>query len=81
MRILKFIIIIILLSFITSCDNEFYCHNDKGIVVNIQKDVNGNEVTILLIKDSTQNSVNTYITFLTHNQYNINDTIYFVNLK
>ena len=44
-------------------------------------DVNGNEVTILLIKDSTQNSVNTYITFLTHNQYNINDTIYFVNLK
>ena len=62
-------------------DNKYDENNDKGIVVNIQKDVNGNEVTILLIKDSTQNSVNTYITFLTHNQYNINDTIYFVNLK
>lgn len=81
MKILKFSIIAVLLSFMTSCDYKFYCNNDTGVVVNIQKDVNGNEVTILLIKDSTQNSVNTYITFLTHKEYNINDTIYFTNLK
>ena len=80
MRILKFSIITILLSFMTSCDNKFYCHNDRGIVVNVRKNVNRNEVTILLIEDSTiQNYVNTYVTFLTHKQYNINDTIYFTN--
>ncbi len=38
-----------------------------------------NEVTILLIKDSSQNTINTYVTFLTHKQYNINDTVYFTN--
>lgn len=80
MRILKFSIIAILLSFVTSCDNKFYCHNDRGIVVNVRKDVNRNEVTILLIDDSTtQNYVNTYVTFPTHKQYNINDTVYFTN--
>ena len=80
MKILKFIIIITLL-LITSCvDNEFYILNDKGVVTNIRKDINGNLVTILLIEDSTiQNYVNTYVTFPTHKQYNINDTVYFTN--
>ena len=79
MRLLKFGIIITLL-LITSCvDNEFYILNDKGVVTNIQKDINGNQVTIMIIKDSTQNSINTYITFPTHKQYNINDTVYFTN--
>lgn len=79
MRILKFSIIAILLSFMISCDNRFYCHNDRGIVVNVRKGVNSNEVTILLIKDSSQNTINTYVTFPTHKQYNINDTVYFTN--
>ena len=79
MKIIKFSIIAILLSFMSSCDNRFYCHNDRGIVVNVQKDVNRNEITILLIKDSSQNTINTYVTFLTHKQYNINDTVYFTN--
>lgn len=35
MKIIKFSIIAILLSFMTSCDNRFYCHNDRGIVVNV----------------------------------------------
>lgn len=79
MRILKFSIIAILL-LITSCvDNEFYILNDKGVVTNIQKDINGNQVTIVIIKDSMQNSINTYITFPTYKQYNINDTVYFTN--
>lgn len=79
MKIIKFSIIAILLSFMTSCDNRFYCHNDRGIVVNVRKDVNRNEITILLIKDSSQNTINTYVTFLTYKQYNINDTVYFTN--
>lgn len=79
MKTLKFIIIITLL-LITSCvDNKFYILNDKGVVTNIQKDINGNQVTIMIIKDSTQNNINTYITFPTHKQYNINDTVYFTN--
>lgn len=49
MKIIKFSIIAILLSFMSSCDNRFYCHNDRGIVVNVRKDVNRNEITILLI--------------------------------
>lgn len=81
MRTLKFSIIAILLSFMTSCnDNKFYIDSDKGVVTNIQKDIDGNLVIILLIEDSTiQNYVNTYVTFPTHKQYNINDTVYFTN--
>lgn len=79
MKILKFSIIVILL-FITSCvDNKFYILNNKGVVTNIQKDKNGNQVTIMIIKDSTQSSINTYITFPTHKQYNIDDTVYLSN--
>lgn len=78
-RILKFSIIVILL-FMTSCaDNKFYIFNDKGVVTNIQKDIDGTQVTIMIIKDSMQNSINTYITFPTHKQYSINDTVYFTN--
>lgn len=80
MRILKFSIIAILLSFMISCDNKFHIDGDKGVVTNIQKDINSNLVTILLIEDSTiQNYVNTYVTFPTHKHYNINDTVYFTN--
>lgn len=77
MRILKFSIIAVLL-FMTSCvDNKFYIYNDKGVVINIKKDIEGNQVTIMISKGSKQNSVNTYITFPTHKHYNINDTVYF----
>lgn len=38
MKILIFSIIAILLSFMTSCDeNKYYIPNDKGVVVNIKK--------------------------------------------
>ena len=51
MRILKFGIIAILL-FMTSCVDDFYISNDKGVVINIQKDVDCNQVTIMIINDS-----------------------------
>lgn len=70
--------IIAVLLFMTSCIyNDFSICNDKGVVTNIQRDVDGNQVTIMIIKGSKQNSRDTYITFLTHKQYNINDTVYF----
>lgn len=50
MKILKFSVIAILLSFITSCDDRYYMPNDKGVVVAIQGMSNGNEVTIRIIK-------------------------------
>lgn len=78
MRILKFGIIAILL-FMTSCVDDFCISNDKGVVINIQKDINNNQVTIMIINDSVQNGINTCITFPTHKQYNINDTVYFTN--
>lgn len=79
MRISKFSIIATLLC-ITSCvDIKYYIPNDKGIVVGIQKDVNHNNVTIMLIKDSVQRNEDTYITFPTHKHYSINDTVYFTN--
>nr|DAL92879.1 MAG TPA: protein of unknown function (DUF4971) [Caudoviricetes sp.] len=78
MKILKFSIIAILL-FMTSCVDDFYISNDKGVVINIQKDVDCNQVTIMIINDSVQNGINTCITFPTHKQYSINDTVYFTN--
>lgn len=78
MKILKFSIIAILL-FMTSCVDDFYISNDKGVVINIQKDIDGNQVTIMIINDSVRNGINTCITFLTHKQYSINDTVYFTN--
>lgn len=82
MGILKFSIIAILLSFITSCDNDVACYipSDKGVVIGIQKVQNENEVTIMIIRNANQrdlSGIETYITFLTNKQYNINDTIYF----
>lgn len=81
MKILKFGIIAILLSFITSCDLEYYSNSDKGVVVRIEKVNYGNEVTIRMIKYLKRSDVDTYITFLTNKQYNINDTVYFTKLK
>lgn len=86
MRILKFGIIAILLPFMTSCggDTRYYVPNDKGVVVGIQKVQNDNEVTIMIIRNPKQRDlrgIDNYITFLTHKQYNINDTVYFTNLK
>lgn len=85
MRILKFSIIAILLSFMISCsDPRYYVPNDKGVVVGIQKVQNDNEVTIMIIRNPKQRDlrgIDNYITFLTHKQYNINDTVYFTNLK
>ena len=78
MKILKFSIIAILL-FMTSYVDDFYISNDKGVVINIQKDVDGNQATIMIINDSVRNGINTCITFPTHKQYNINDTVYFTN--
>lgn len=84
MKVLIFIIIVTLL-FISHCaDNKYYINNDKGVVVNIKKDKNDNEVTIKMIShpDKTNlTGVETYVTFLTRTQYNINDTIYFTKLK
>ena len=84
MKVLIFIIIVTLL-FISHCtDNKYYINNDKGVVVNIKKGKNDNEVTIKMIRhpDKTNlTDVETYITFLTRTQYNINDTIYFTKLK
>lgn len=78
MKILKFSIIAILL-FMTSCVDDFCISNDKGVVINIQKDIDGNQVTIMIINDSVRNGINTCITFPTHKQYSINDTVYFTN--
>lgn len=84
MKVLIFIIIVTLL-FITHCaDNKYYINNDKGVVVNIKKGKNDNEITIRMIShpDKTNlTGVETYVTFLTRSQYNINDTIYFTKLK
>ena len=84
MKVLIFIIIVTLL-FISHCaDNKYYIQNDKGVVVSIKKVKNDNEVTIRMIRypDKTNlTDVETYITFLTRSQYNINDTIYFTKLK
>lgn len=84
MKVLIFIIIVTLL-FITHCaDNKYYINNDKGIVVNIKKGKNDNEVTIRMIRHTDKTNltgVETYVTFLTRSQYNINDTIYFTKLK
>lgn len=77
MKILKLSIIAISL-FMTSCDSYFYSPNDKGVVVSIEKVQDGNSVTIIVIRNSKQRDIDTYITFLTNKQYNINDTIYFV---
>lgn len=78
MRTLKFSIIAILL-FMTSCVDDFYISNDKGVVINIKKDMDCNQVTIMIINDSVRNGINTCITFPTHKQYSINDTVYFTN--
>lgn len=78
MKILKISIIAVLLSCMTSCDIKFRIHNDKGVVTNIRKVDTYNEVTIEII-DNKQSNTNTYITFTTHKQYNINDIIYFTN--
>ena len=70
--------IITTLLFMTSCDNYFYSPNDKGVVVSIEKVQDSNRVTIIVIRNSKQKDIDTYLTFLTNKQYNINDTIYFV---
>lgn len=84
MKVLIFIIIVTLL-FITHCtDNKYYIHNDKGVVVSIKKVKNDDEVTIRMIRHTDKTNltdVETYVTFLTRTQYNINDTIYFTKLK
>ena len=84
MKVLIFIIIVTLL-FISHCtDNKYYINNDKGVVVNIKKVKNDDEVTIRMIRHTDKTNltdVETYVTFLTRAQYNINDTIYFTKLK
>lgn len=84
MKVLIFIIIVTLL-FITHCaDNKYYINNDKGVIVNIKKGKNDNEVTIRMISHPDKTNLTgaeTYVTFLTRTQYNINDTIYFTKLK
>lgn len=83
MKTLVFSIIAILLSFMTSCDGDHKCYlsSDKGVVVTVKKVNEGNKVIIKLIKDPEEYSFYTYVIFLTRKQYNINDTIYFTNLK
>ena len=84
MKVLIFIIIVTLLLITHCADNKYYINNDKGVVVNIKKGKNDNEITIRMIShpDKTNlTGVETYVTFLTRKQYNINDTIYFTKLK
>lgn len=81
MKILKFSIIAILLSFMASCEGRFYIPNDKGVVVSIEGMGNGNEVTIRIIRSSIRTVGSTYITFYTHKSYSINDTIYLTNYE
>lgn len=85
MKILKFSIIVILLVLLFTTyyvDNKYYITSDRGVVVSIKKVKNDNEVTIMMISHPDKinlTGVETYVTFLTHKQYNINDTIYFTN--
>lgn len=84
MKTLVFSVIVAIALFMTSCsDFKYYITSDKGVIVAIKKVQNGNEVTIKMDRKPKRDltDVDTYITFLTHNQYNINDTIYFTKLK
>lgn len=76
MKILKFSIIAALLLFMTSCDKFQYVPGDKGVVIKIVKVENINKVTIK-INASKTSDVDTYMTFLTNKQYNIDDVVYF----
>lgn len=75
MKILKFSIIVALLLFMTSC-KKYYIPNDRGVVISIKKVENINEVTIKINSYKVNNN-NSYITFLTNKQYNIDDIVYF----
>lgn len=77
MKVLKFSIIIALLLFMTSCNNSFYSPGDKGVVINVKKVDNGNEVTIKIKSYKRGCIFNKNITFLTNKQYNIDDVVYF----
>ena len=77
MKVLIFIIIVTLLLITHCADNKYYINNDKKVK-------NDNEVTIRMIRHTDKTNltdVETYVTFLTRAQYNINDTIYFTKLK
>lgn len=78
MKTLKSSIIVILLLFITSCNRDYKCYlaSEKGVVVTVKKVDKGNKVIIKLIKDPKEYGFYTHVIFLTHKQYNINDTIY-----
>ena len=76
MKILKFSIIAALLLFMTSCDKFQYVPGDKGVVIEVEKVENINRVTIK-INASKTSDVDTYMTFLTNKQYNIDDVVYF----
>ena len=60
----------------TSYKRYYYIPSDKGVVISIKKVENFNEVTIK-INPSKTNGVDTYMTFLTNKQYNIDDVVYF----
>ena len=79
MKTLKFSIIAILLSFMTSCDNNYTCYlpSDKGVVVAIEKVDKYNEVTIKLIHEYKQRCAYNLIFLTNKHNININDTIYF----
>lgn len=77
MKMLKFSIIVALLSLMTSCDNSFYIPGDKGVVINVKKVENINEVTIKIKQYKQGGILNKYVTFLTNKQYNIDDVVYF----
>lgn len=77
MKMLKFSIIVALLSLMTSCDNSFYIPGNKGVVINVKKVENINEVTIKIKQYKQGGVLNKYVTFLTNKQYNIDDVVYF----
>lgn len=76
MKILKFSIIVALLLFMISCDNFQYVPGDKGVVIKVLKVGNVNEVTIKINAYKTSN-IDTFVTFVTNKQYNVDDVVYF----
>lgn len=75
MKILKFSIIVALL-FMTSCKRYYYIPCDNGVVTSIKKVGNVNKVTIKINAYKTSD-IDTFVTFLTNKQYNVDDVVYF----
>ena len=71
MKVLIFIIIVTLL-FISHCtDNKYYINNDKGVVVNIKKGKNDNEITIRMISHPDKTNLTDVESYKTHKKVEV----------